>query len=737
MKTKNPDDQPLRFVPGDRIAVLLPLPLPGPLDYVLDENTHVAVGDFVDVDLAGRRRTGIVCGPGESGLAKEKLKPVIEKRDGVMPLPRESLEFMNWCANYTLSPPGAILKMMLSVPAALDPPKPVMVCVLAKSPGPWRKTKARQKVVDYLGANPPDTVTGLAKSTSVGAAVIRGLVTSGVLETAAVHGDAASLPKPDPFRPGHDLSKAQARAADQFQAAIGAQKFHVTLLEGVPGSGKTEVYFEGVAKALASGKQVLVLLPEIALTSQWRERFKHRFGAAPVEWHSGLTPAKRRDTWRAVQSGQAEVVVGARSALFLPFRNLGLIVVDEEHDPSFKQEEGVFYNARDMAVVRAHIGSFAVLLASATPSLESLNNVASGRYQGVHLPDRHGGALLPEIEVVDMVKDGPPSGQWLSEPLKDMLAETFARNEQALLFLNRRGYAPLTLCRKCGHRFQCPRCSSWLVEHHFNKRLQCHHCGYFTARPDICPECEGEQTLAACGPGVERLAEEARILFPEIRMAIADSDHVTSPGAAAELVRNMERRETDLIIGTQMIAKGYHFPYLTLVGVVDADLGLQGGDLRAAERTFQMLYQVAGRAGRSEHPGRVVLQSYEAGHTVINAIKTGDRDDFYRQETSAREIAGMPPFGRLVGIIVSGVDEQAVDDVARGFARTAPTPDGVQVWGPAPAPLAFLRGRHRRRLLLKAEKDISVQPLMRHWLKQNKVHKSVRIQVDVDPISFM
>ena len=542
-------------------------------------------------------------------------------------------------------------------------------------------------------------------------------------------------PVPDPAQGGVSLSDEQAMAAHTLRESVGAG-FAVTLLDGVPGSGKTEVYFEAVARALEGGKQILVLLPEIALGAQWLSRFEARFGVRPAVWHSELTQARRRDTWRAVADGRARVVVGARSALFLPFPELGLIVVDEEHEGSFKQEEGVVYHARDMAVVRARMEDLPVVLVSATPSLETVTNVRRERYQEVTLPSRHGGQTLADVTVVDMRKYGPARGRWLSPVLAEAMQETFESGDQVMLFLNRRGYAPLTLCRTCGHRLQCPRCTAWLVEHRLHGRLQCHHCGFTTPPPKICPSCEDTDSMVPCGPGVERLAEEIQLLFPDVRMLIAASDTVQGPKQAAELVRVIEQKEVDLIIGTQIVAKGYHFPELTLVGVVDADLGLSGGEFRAAERTFQLLYQVAGRAGRGDRPGRVVMQTYMPDHAVMQALTSGDRDAFLDAEGAAREEAKMPPYGRLVALIVSGRDEMAVDEGAAGLARVAPRSPHIRVLGPAPAPMALLRGRHRRRLLLLAPKDVAVQGLVRDWIRRAPIPKKVRVQLDVDPVSF-
>ncbi len=533
------------------------------------------------------------------------------------------------------------------------------------------------------------------------------------------------------------LSPAQAAAAGSLVEAVRAAAFDAVLLDGVTGSGKTEVYFEAVAEALRAGRQCLVLLPEIALGAQWLDRFRQRFGVLPAAWHSDLPRRQRRLTWRAVAEGRASVVVGARSALFLPFRDLGLIVVDEEHDGSFKQEEGVVYHARDMAVVRAHLGALPIVLASATPSLETLVNVERGRYREIHLPERHGGASLPEMALVDMRADPPPRGRWLSPVVETALGETLEAGEQAMLYLNRRGYAPLTLCRACGHRMQCPDCTTWLVEHRLAGRLECHHCGYSTPLPEACPECGAADSLVPCGPGVERLAEEVAARFPEARLAIMSSDTVRGPEAAAALVARVQAREIDILVGTQIMAKGHHFPLLTLVGVIDADLALSGGDLRAAERTWQLLSQVAGRAGRAEHPGRVLLQSYMPEHPVLAAIAAGDRERFVEEELAARETFHMPPFGRLAAIIVSGRNGAAVERTGRQLAANAPRQAGLQVLGPAPAPLAVLRGHHRVRLLVKAGRDARIQDTIRRWLGPLDWPSSVRVKVDIDPYSFL
>jgi primosomal protein N' (replication factor Y) (superfamily II helicase) len=505
----------------------------------------------------------------------------------------------------------------------------------------------------------------------------------------------------------------------------------------VTGSGKTEVYFEAIAEALREGRQSLVLLPEIALTEPFLRRFESRFGHAPTAWHSDMRQSQRRRAWRAIASGEALVTVGARSALFLPYRNLGLIVVDEAHESSFKQAEGVQYHARDVAVMRGQFEGIPVILATATPAIETRQQVASGRYAEIKLPGRYGKAQLPQIEAIDLTQDPPERGRWIAPTLVRALQDGLERREQSLLFLNRRGFAPLTLCRHCGHRFQCPNCTAWMVEHRLIQRLQCHHCGHQMPPPRACPECHEEDALVACGPGVERISDEVGLLFPEARRVVITSDTLWSPAKAAEFVSRMEGGDIDIVIGTQLVTKGYHFPNLTLVGVIDADLGLQGGDLRAAERSFQQIAQVAGRAGRASKPGRVFIQTHEPGAPVIRALVSGDAESFYAAETDARRDAGAPPFGRYAGIIISSESLKEAQDIAALIGKSAPAVDGMDVYGPAPAPLAMLRGRHRMRLLVHARRALDVQDVIRDWLGGLDWPRSVRVAVDVDPYSFV
>ncbi|MEM7169269.1 MAG: primosomal protein N' [Pseudomonadota bacterium] len=753
--------------PRKRLSVLLPLPLDGTFDYLTPPGDDFPAGSVVRVPFGRRESVGVVwdnpqlkVGGDETPLPESRLKEIIGPCP-VPPLTAVARRFIEWVATYCLAPEGNVLRMALSSAKALEEPSPHVAYELAEGSqnldlsgkteagqagmsNGIRLTPARRRVLQALQNGPARGLSDLAREAAVSTSVIKGLVDAGLIERRQVVPQ-APFRAPDPDWPGPELSADQSKAAADLRQKVVNGGYSVTLLDGVTGSGKTEVYFEAVAAALSQQAQILVLLPEIALSAQWLARFAERFGSNPAVWHSDMTSKQRRLSWRAVAEGKARVVVGARSALFLPYQNLGLIVVDEEQDSSFKQEDGVTYNARDMAIVRARLGGIPTILASATPSLESLTNAAAGRYDRAVLPARYGQAQLPTIDVVDLRLFPPPrrEGQkgsaaqsWLSQPLRTAIEKTLAEGEQVLLFLNRRGYAPLTLCRTCGHRLQCPNCTAWLVEHRLASKIQCHHCGYAAPIPNACPECGEAGNMAACGPGVERLSEEVANLYPEARQAVMASDTLSGPMAAAELIRAVQDHEIDLLIGTQIISKGHNFPNLTLVGVIDADLGLSGGDLRAGERTYQLLHQVAGRAGRAERPGRVMLQSYEPDHPVMRAMTSGDRDQFLAQESQARQAQAMPPFGRLAAVILSGPDPAQIDQIAVELARSAPAQEGFTLLGPAPAPLAILRGRHRRRFLLKSRRDLLPQAYLRSWLGRGKWPAQVRVQVDVDPQSF-
>jgi primosomal protein N' (replication factor Y) len=720
-----------------RARVLLLNAALGPLDYRVPREMSVAPGSIVLAPLGPRQLAGVVWEPehmpSDAEVGDNRLRNLVGAYD-LPPIAAPLRRLIEWTADYYLAPPAAVLRMALASASALDGGRTVIE-YRATGHVPDRLTPQRAQALERIGER-QGLVRELAQIGGVSDAVIRGLVKAGAIEAVEVAIDAPfALPDPDHAPP--DLSPAQKEAADTIVTAVEASVSQPYLLDGVTGSGKTEVYFEGIAATLREGKQTLVLLPEIALTEPFLKRFEARFGHLPVAWHSDLRQSQRRRAWRAIASGEAKVVVGARSALFLPYAKLGLIVVDEAHETSFKQEDGVMYHARDVAVMRGHFEGVPVVLASATPAIETRQMVEIGKYRELKLESRFGAAQMPEIVTVDLLADPPPRGRWLAPSLVKALEETRARGEQSLLFLNRRGYAPLTLCRHCGHRFRCPNCTAWMVEHRLTARLACHHCGHVMPPPAACPECHEEDSLVACGPGVERIADEVAALLPDARTAIVTSDTIWSPARAAEFVGRMEAGEIDVVIGTQLVTKGYHFPNLTLVGVVDADLGLQGGDLRAAERSFQQIAQVAGRAGRGEKPGRVLVQTREAEAPVIQALVTGDTEGFYTAETESRREAGAPPFGRYAAIIVSSEKLEEAVETARLIGRTAPEVEGMMVLGPAPAPLAMLRGRHRQRLLVHARRALDVQDVIRAWLGVLEWPRGVRVAVDVDPYSFM
>ena len=719
---------------GRNLRVLLPLALPEAYTYRCPPHIDAEPGDFVQVPLGPRQMAGVVWAVAGDDLPDAKLRDVSGRFDAA-PMSALQRRFIDWIADYTLSPPGAVLRMAMRVPEALGPPR-ARTGVRLTGREPERMTPQRRRVLDMavsLAVWPP---AELAREAGVSPGVVHGLVGTGALAEAPLP---AFAPFEEPRTDASDvtLSDLQQDAAAEMTRLVASGGYSVTVLDGVTGSGKTEVYLEALSAALARGAQTLVLLPEIALTGQFLDRFERRFGVRPAEWHSAIRSRERERVWRGVADGSARIVVGARSALFLPFSDLGLIVVDEEHDPAFKQEDGVTYHARDMAVVRAALGKIPAILSSATPSLETLHNVERGRYGCVELDRRHGGATMPVVSAIDMRSEGPERGKWLAPRMREAVAQTLGAGEQVLLFLNRRGYAPLTLCRTCGHRLQCPNCDTWLVEHRFRRHLLCHHCGHQADVPGSCPECGTADSLVACGPGVERLAEEVADTFPDARVTILSSDLLRGE-ALRDTLTAIAEGEYDLVIGTQLVAKGHNFPQLTLVGVADADISLGTGDPRAAERTYQLLRQVAGRAGRGDRPGRALLQTYQPDHPLMEALISGDRDRFYDCETRAREQAGLPPYGRLAAMVVSAADAADAMRYAEMLARTAPQTTGVRVLGPAPAPIALLRGRHRVRLLIKSVRDFNIQDYIRTWLGEAaRPRGSVRLAIDIDPQSFM
>jgi primosomal protein N' (replication factor Y) len=709
----------------------------GPLDYRVPHGMTVQPGSIVIAPLGPRQLLGVVWEPermpSDAEVGDNRLRNLVGVVD-VPPLADPLRRLIEWTADYYLAPAAAVVRMAMPSSSALEGVKTITE-YRATGELPDRLTPQREQALERIGDR-QGLIRELATVADVSDAVIRGLVKVGALEALQVDID-SPFPRPDPDHHQPALSPDQRAASATLVANVAAHEFHPTLLDGVTGSGKTEVYFEAIAEAIREGKQTLVLLPEIALTEPFLKRFTARFGCEPVAWHSGLRSSQRRRAWRAISTGQALVTVGARSSLFLPYANLGLIVVDEAHETSFKQEEGVHYHARDVAVMRGKFEGCPVILASATPAIETRQQVALGRYAELKLPGRWGAAEMPAIEPIDLIQSPPDRGRWIAPTLVKAMEETLARREQVLLFLNRRGYAPLTLCRTCGHRFQCPNCTAWMVEHRLIQRITCHHCGHLEPTPRACPECGNEDTLVAVGPGVERIADEVKALFPEAKTAIVTSDTIWSPAKAAEFVARMEAHDIDIVVGTQLVTKGYHFPNLTLVGVIDADLGLNGGDLRASERTFQQIMQVAGRAGRSAKPGHVYIQTHSPDAPVMRALITGDAEAFYAAETDSRREAGAPPFGRFAGIVVSSEDKAAAHETATLIGRTAPQLEGMETYGPAPAPLAMLRGRHRFRLLIHARRALDVQDVIRDWLGKLDWSNKVRVTVDVDPYSFL
>lgn len=729
------DDDPLQ---RETIAsVMVPVAVPGPYTYKVPPGVSVVPGTIVRVPLGPREVIGAVWdNEPDPAINPKKLKSISRVYDSARPLDEDLRRFIDWVANWTLAAPGMVLRMVLRSEEALEEEPPVAGVRRVEGAAPERMTPARSRVLETMEDGFAWTKSGLAHAAGVSPSVIDGLLHQEVLEVVSLPA-APPPPKPQVDFCTPDLTPAQRQAADGLVESFdrGAA---VSLIDGVTGSGKTEVYFEAVAEALRRGRQVLVLLPEIALTEQFLRRFEQRFGVYPAEWHSEVTPKNRARTWRGVASGDVRVVIGARSALFLPYLELGLIVVDEEHDSAFKQDDRVSYSARDMAVVRGHISRFPVVLASATPSIESRVNADTGRYRRFILPERASGAALPELKAIDMRHEGPERGRWIAPELLAAMKEAFADGAQTLLFLNRRGYAPLTLCRTCGHRFQCPHCSAWLVEHRFQGRLVCHHCGHNEKVPESCPSCGSVDSLIACGPGVERVAEEVADRFPEARTLILSSDLPGGPDRLRREMKIVEEGGADIVIGTQLVAKGHNFPKMRLVGVIDADLGLAHGDPRAAEKTFQLLAQVTGRAGRVTGGGKGFLQTYSPDHPVIRALLSSDRDAFYAAEIAARQAAGLPPFGRLAAIVVSGPDKRFTEDFARALARAAPRDQAVTLLGPAEAALAMVRGRHRYRLLAMAPRQMDLQAYLRAWLAQApRPVKGLRVQVDIDPQHFL
>jgi primosomal protein N' (replication factor Y) (superfamily II helicase) len=715
------------------VDVLLPLALPKPYTYEAPGGMALELGSYVAVPLGPRMAIGVVWGEGAPAADIKKLRR-IEAVFDAPPMTEAHRKFVDWLADYYVEPKGNVLRMVLRVPAVFEPPRE-RAAYRATGADPKRMTPQRARVLEVAREGFAMKLAELAEASGVTTSVIKSLVKEGALEAVALP-PFKPFAEPDLNAGGLKLSAEQRTAAEALRQIVALRAHKVALLDGVTGSGKTEVYFEAMAAALAQGHQVLLLLPEIALTHGFIKRVEARFCVEPARWHSDVRPRERERVWRGIADGTARIVVGARSALFLPWRNLKLIVVDEEHESAYKQDEGVPYHARDMAVLYGAIGKFPVVLSSATPSLESLVNAERGRYAHVTLKDRHGRRELPEISLIDMRKQKLEPATWLSPPFVAAIEQTLASGDQALLFLNRRGYAPLTICRLCGHRMDCDHCSASMVEHRFRRILMCHHCGHQAPIPKLCPRCQAPESLVPCGPGIERLAEEATRRFPEARLAILSSD-LARGTYLQDTLREVERGEHDLVIGTQLVAKGHHFPHLTFVGVVDADLALESSDPRGAERTWALMAQVAGRAGRGEKPGRAMVQTHVPEHPLMQALEKGDREAYLAQEKLIRERAALPPYGRLASLIISGNHAAETESFVRDVARLAPAGEHVTVLGPAPAPIAVVRGRHRYRFLVRSPRDVDIQAFIREWLKDVKPKGSINLAIDVDPYNFL
>ncbi|MCM1294099.1 MAG: primosomal protein N' [Muribaculaceae bacterium] len=734
------------FNSGDIVKVLIPNVVNSGYDYRL--TSAADFGTFVAVTVMNRPYIGVVWGVGDSGLPENKIKSVARVFDKKLSV--TDLQWIQKMSSWTLMAPGAVLKLIVNVPDAFCPPRIEQLYSYVQTDS-MRMTASRQAVADAFASN-----DGAAMSASdiqniahVSSSVVRTMIKNSTLtptDARAVTDGAFEYVYTDTGTV--TLNSGQQLAADQIATAIDAGGFRVFLLDGITGSGKTQVYFDSALRAYNQGGAVLLMMPEIALTAQFMTRFEKRFGAPPVVWHSNLTAARRREIWRGVLDGKIRMVVGTRSALFLPWQNLSLIVVDEEHDTSYKQEDMGNYHARDMAVLRAKIAGFPVILASATPSAETLQNVVAGKYTQLRLTSRFGGAQLPTIETIDLrenrpdmyeIKDasGNPSQQtgFLSPALCTEIEQNLSHGRQSMLFINRRGFAPITQCKKCGWVATCSDCTAGMTYHRRTGKLMCHICGRMEALPSVCPNCGG--AISMRGAGLEKIEQEVSVRFPIARTALVSSDTITSRQSLERLVHKLENSEIDIVIGTQILAKGHHFPNLTLVGVVDADMGLFGTDFRAAEHTFQQLFQVAGRAGRGQLPGRVLLQTYQPDHPVLTAICAGDRDTFMATDMAGRKMAKMPPFGQLIALIVEGERESVLQKFCADLAAAAPVLNGGRIMGPIAAQVYQIRNWYRMRFLVSGGATANLQPIVKKWIESVRVPANIRIKIDVNPQNFM
>jgi len=726
-----------------QVTVVLPVHIGDGFDYELPEGVRVLAGTCVTVPFGKKEIHGIVWGKGTQFVSREKLRKISVIHDNITPINVDFMRFITLTSQYYFAPRNQTIKMVLSAPDSLTFCPIQSFYALAPSPAPsptpaipmTKRQREKWHAVESALSDGEKEESSLIALTLQTKRHLTHLQELGLIQ----RHERPRLPAPIiPHYQRPTLNDEQRHGASRIVAHCKEHpSYHCMLLQGVTGSGKTEVYFEAIEACLKLGQQVLILLPEIALSIQWTQRFIARFGFEPIVWHSGITQAQRRNNWHALANGHHPVLVGARSALYVPLPHLGLIIVDEEHEATFKQEDHVMYHARDMAIGRAHLTHIPIVLASATPSIETLGNVDIGKCEKITLSSRFSNASLPSITAVDMRQQSLPAGQWLSVPIREAMQRTLSQGKQSLLFLNRRGYAPLMLCRTCGHRITCPECTSWLVLHRTTGRMQCHHCGYHQPSSTSCPECHNENTLVACGPGVERIYEETTRYFPHARVTLLNSDHIQNRAALEQEISQILSGDTDIIIGTQILAKGHHFPNLTLVGILDADLGLSGGDLRTIEKSWQLLHQISGRAGRAEHEGHVYLQTWQPEHPLMRALIKGEGEKLIELEKQARKEHLMPPFGRLAAIILEAKEESHVLQAAQSLSKTRPLIQDVDILGPAPAPLYRLRGYYRIRFLVKTPRNINIQRVIREWLHNIKFSSQVKCKIDIDPYNFL
>ncbi|MBQ6735905.1 MAG: primosomal protein N' [Alphaproteobacteria bacterium] len=732
------------FRNGTIVKVLLPNVVNRGYDYRL--NADAELGAFVRVTLMNRPYIGVIYGIGDGTIVPEKIKNVSQ----VFPwkLSVADLQWIQKMSEWTLMAPGAVLRLIINVPDAFSPPKVEQLYSYNFDTSKSKMTESRQMVMDAfeLNDNEPMSINDIQSIARVTPSVVKTMIARGMLLPTLSRSVEQNFAYQYRDMGNIELNAEQRAAADKIGRCIEQGGFSVNLIDGITGSGKTQVYFDSVWRAYSAGRSVLLMMPEIALTTQFIKRFESRFGAPPVVWHSNLTAARRRDIWRGVVQGKIKIVVGTRSALFLPWQDLGLIVVDEEHDSSYKQEDMGNYHGRDMAILRAKLANFPVVLASATPSEETMHNIEIGRFGHLVLQLRYGGAELPQIETIDMREHRPDEYRVdaegedtrtgsLSPVLCQEIQNTLDNHQQVMLFINRRGFAPIVQCKKCGWVATCGDCSVGMTYHKRLGKLLCHMCGRTMGMPNVCPECGGEISMR--GAGLEKIEEEVKSRFPGVRTALVSSDTMMSRGALERLVAKMESGELDIIIGTQILAKGHHFPNLTLVGVVDADMGLFGTDFRIAEHTFQQLFQVAGRAGRGAIPGRVLLQTYQPNHPVLNAICAGNRDEFLRADMDARRAAKMPPFGQLIAIIVECQKESVLKKFCDDLAHAVPNVNGARIMGPVMAAVYVARNWYRMRFLVAGDARAHLQPLVQTWMSRVRVPANVRIKIDVNPVNFM